>query len=108
METKGIEQMLSQLRSAADVAAGKPGAADATTAAGGVDFAQVLDSALQGVSKAQNGAQEMAQSFSAGDPNVNLQDVMINLQKANLSFQQMVQVRNKLVTAYQDIMNMQV
>jgi len=39
---------------------------------------------------------------------VNLQDVMVNLQKANLSFQQMVQVRNKLVTAYQDIMNMSV
>ena len=81
---------------------------DTVIAAGGVDFAQALDSALKGVSSAQNGAQEMAQSFSAGDPNVNLQDVMINLQKANLSFQQMVQVRNKLVTAYQDIMNMQV
>lgn len=108
METKGIDQMLTQLRAAADVAAGKPTGADAASAAGGVDFAQVLDGALKGVSSAQNGAQEMAQSFSAGDPNVNLQDVMINLQKANLSFQQMVQVRNKLVTAYQDIMNMQV
>jgi flagellar hook-basal body complex protein FliE len=53
-------------------------------------------------------AQEMAKGFSSGDPNVNLQDVMVNLQKANLSFQQMVQVRNKLVTAYQDIMNMSV
>ena len=108
METKGIDQMLSQLRAAADVAAGKPAGAEAATAAGNVDFAQALDSALKGVSSAQNGAQEMAQSFSAGDPNVNLQDVMINLQKANLSFQQMVQVRNKLVNAYQDIMNMQV
>jgi len=108
METKGIEQMLSQLRAVADVASGKLEDADAARAAGGVDFAQALDSALKGVSNAQNGAHEMAQSFSAGDPNVNLQDVMINLQKANLSFQQMVQVRNKLVTAYQDIMNMQV
>jgi len=50
----------------------------------------------------------MAKGFSSGDPNVNLQDVMVNLQKANLSFQQMVQVRNKLVTAYQDMMNMSV
>jgi flagellar hook-basal body complex protein FliE len=108
METKGIEQMLSQLRAAADVASGRPAATDAASAAGGIDFAQALDNALKGVSNAQNGAQDMAQSFSAGDPNVNLQDVMINLQKANLSFQQMVQVRNKLVTAYQDIMNMQV
>lgn len=108
METKGIEQMLSQLRAVADVASGKPAGADAASATGGVDFAQALDSALKAVSSAQNGAREMAQSFSAGDPAVDLQDVMINLQKANLSFQQMVQVRNKLVTAYQDIMNMQV
>jgi flagellar hook-basal body complex protein FliE len=43
-----------------------------------------------------------------GEPNANLQDVMISLQKANISFQTMVQVRNKLVNAYQDIMNMQV
>lgn len=108
METKGIEQMLSQLRAVADVASGKPAGAGAASAAGGADFAQVLDGALKAVSSAQNGAHEMAQSFSAGDPTVNLQDVMINLQKANLSFQQMVQVRNKLVAAYQDIMNMQV
>jgi len=50
----------------------------------------------------------MTQEFAAGSSNVNLQDVMVNLQKANLSFQQMVQVRNKLVSAYHDIMNMQV
>lgn len=108
MQTKGIEQMLSQLRAAADVASGKPASTDGAPAAGGADFAQSLDSALKGVSAAQDGAQEMAKSFSAGDAAVNLQDVMINLQKANLSFQQMVQVRNKLVSAYQDIMNMQV
>lgn len=108
METKGIEQMLSQLRAAADVASGKATGADAAAAAGGIDFAQALDSALKEVSTAQSGAQEMAQAFSSGDSSVNLQDVMINLQKANLSFQQMVQVRNKLVSAYQDIMSMQV
>lgn len=50
-----------------------------------------------------------SQGFSSGDPNVNLRIVVVNLQKANLSFQQMVQVRNKLVvTAYQDMMNMSV
>jgi flagellar hook-basal body complex protein FliE len=50
----------------------------------------------------------MAEDFSAGESDVNLQDVMINLQKASLSFQQMVQVRNRLVSAYHDIMNIQV
>ena len=49
-----------------------------------------------------------AADFASGQGDVNLQDVMINLQKANLSFQQMVQVRNKLVSAYHDIMNIQV
>ena len=50
----------------------------------------------------------MSNEFTAGNPEVKLQDVMVNLEKASLSFQQMVQVRNKLVTAYQDIMNMPV
>ena len=107
METRGIDQMLSELRSVSQAAQGKAvPAADAP--AGGVNFADVLNTALKDVSAAQGEARAMAQNFSAGDPNVNLQDVMVNLQKANLSFQQMVQVRNKLVTAYQDIMNMSV
>ena len=107
METRGIDQMLSELRSVSQLAQGKAvTAADAP--AGGVNFADVLNTALKDVSAAQGEARAMAQNFSAGDPNVNLQDVMVNLQKANLSFQQMVQVRNRLVTAYQDIMNMPV
>ncbi len=106
MDSRGIDQMLSELRATSQVAAGKP--AKAASAAGEADFGQVLQSAIADVSSAQMQAQEMAKGFSSGDPNVNLQDVMVNLQKANLSFQQMVQVRNKLVTAYQDIMNMSV
>lgn len=106
MDTRGIDQMLSELRTTSQVAAGKP--TQAASAAGGTDFGEVLKSAIDQVSSAQMQAQEMAKGFSAGDPNVNLQDVMVNLQKASLSFQQMVQVRNKLVTAYQDMMNMSV
>lgn len=106
MDTRGIDQMLSELRATSQVATGKP--AQSASAAGETDFGQVLQSAIDQVSSAQMQAQEMAKGFSSGDPNVNLQDVMVNLQKANLSFQQMVQVRNKLVTAYQDIMNMSV
>ena len=107
METRGIDQMLSELRSVSQVAQGKA-VSPADAPAGGVNFADVLNNALKDVSAAQGEARAMAQNFSAGDPNVNLQDVMVNLQKASLSFQQMVQVRNKLVNAYQDIMNMSV
>ena len=107
MDTRGIDQMLSDLRSVSQAAQNKPVAAT-EQASGGVNFADVLNNALKDVSAAQTEARGMAQSFSAGDPNVNLQDVMVDLQKASLSFQQMVQVRNRLVTAYQDIMNMPV
>lgn len=105
--------MLVELRSAGAVAAGKPvgqaaGAASGAGDAGGADFAAALKNAIDQVNQAQQSAQQMSQGFAAGDSNVNLQDVMVNLQKANLSFQQMVQVRNKLVTAYHDIMNMPV
>lgn len=106
MDTRGIDQMLNELRSVAQSVGAKP--AQGAQEAGGVDFSQVLQSAMQDVSAAQKEARQMAENFAAGDPNANLQDVMVNLQKANLSFQQMVQVRNRLVTAYQDIMNMPV
>jgi flagellar hook-basal body complex protein FliE len=106
MEMRGIDQMLAELRATAQAAGSKPPGQPKATA--GVDFGQVLQSAIDQVNQAQQSARSMAKEFSAGDPNVNLQDVMINLQKANLSFQQMVQVRNRLVSAYQDIMNMPV
>jgi len=106
MDTRGIEQMISELRSTAQAASGKP--AEANSESGAVDFAQVLQSTLREVSAAQQEARTMSKEFSAGDPDVNLQEVMVNLQKASLSFQQMVQVRNRLVSAYQDIMNMPV
>ncbi len=105
MDTRAIEQMIGQMKAASEVAGGK---SSAGSVAGGADFSVALQNAMAEVSQAQQSAQQMAQDFSAGNSEVNLQDVMVNLQKANLSFQQMVQVRNKLVSAYQDIMNMQV
>jgi flagellar hook-basal body complex protein FliE len=106
IDTRNLEQMLSELRAASAVAQGKPAAAARNVE--GADFSLALKSAIDQVNAAQQSAQQMTQDFASGQSNVNLQDVMINLQKANLSFQQMVQVRNKLVTAYQDVMNMPV
>jgi flagellar hook-basal body complex protein FliE len=106
IDTRNLEQMLSELRAASAVAQGKPAAA--AEGAAGADFGLALKSAIDQVNAAQQSAQQMTQDFASGQSNVNLQDVMINLQKANLSFQQMVQVRNKLVSAYQDVMNMPV
>ncbi|GIZ52687.1 flagellar hook-basal body complex protein FliE [Noviherbaspirillum aridicola] len=73
-----------------------------------VDFAAALKASLDQVSNAQRGADALARRFVAGDDSVSLSDVMINSQKASIAFQATVQVRNKLVSAYHDIMNMQV
>jgi flagellar hook-basal body complex protein FliE len=105
MDTNGIDQLLSQLNAASAQAAGKVAPAAENGAA---DFAGILKSAVEEVNAAQQGAEKLSQAFQTGQSDANIQDVMISLQKANLSFQTMVQVRNKLVTAYQDIMNMQV
>lgn len=106
IDTRNIDAMLSELKAASALAQGKP--AGAAQEAGGPDFSQVLKGALEQVNQAQQSAKTMTEDFASGQNNVNLQDVMVNLQKANLSFQQMVQVRNKLVSAYNDIMNMPV
>lgn len=107
IDTRNLDQMLAELRSASALTSGKP-AQPAGAVGADTDFAVALKSAIDQVSQVQQSAQQMTQEFASGSSNVNLQDVMVNLQKANLSFQQMVQVRNKLVSAYHDIMNMQV
>ncbi|MGB4466891.1 MAG: flagellar hook-basal body complex protein FliE [Azovibrio sp.] len=105
MDTRGVEQMLSVLRSTAAQAGGvKP----AESAAAGVDFAEVLKSSIDQVNNAQKQATQMAENLAAGDSEQNLHEVMVALQTASISFQEMVQVRNRLVSAYQDVMNMQV
>jgi flagellar hook-basal body complex protein FliE len=106
VDSKGIDQLLSQLRAASQLAGGAGGSAQPVAEGG--EFATLLKASLDQVSNAQGEAGRLAQSFEQGAPNVNLEDVIISLQKADVSFQTMVQVRNKLVEAYQQIMNMQV
>ena len=77
-------------------------------AAGGGGFGAALTRALEQVDGAQNEAGAKARSFQLGDPAASLEDTMISMQKANISFQALVQVRNRVVSAYHDIMNMPV
>jgi flagellar hook-basal body complex protein FliE len=104
MNTQGIDQLLQELNRLSARAAGQ----EAAPAEGGADFGETLKAALQQVNSAQQEAQQLTTGFDLNDPNVNLHEVMASLQKASLSFQTMVQVRNRLVNAYQEIMNMQV
>lgn len=72
------------------------------------DFTQALNKALEQVSAKQSEAEDLAQRFQLGDSSVSLEKTMVALQTSNISFQALVQVRNRVVAAYQDIMNMQV
>jgi len=108
-----IQAMMAQLKAAATRPAaevGAPGAAQVGGAgpAAKVNFADALKSSLEQVSDSQLKAGEMGKAFALGDDKVSLSDVMINMQKASIGFQATVQVRNKLVSAYHEIMNMQV
>jgi flagellar hook-basal body complex protein FliE len=105
VNTQGIDQLLQELNSLSARAAGQhePAAAD-----GAPEFGAALKAALEQANDAQQEAIRLQREFDLNAPNVNLHEVMVSLQKASLSFQTMVQVRNRLVSAYQEIMNMQV
>ena len=109
MDTSGIDRMLSQLRTAQALASRKPSVKEAGgPEAEGGGFASALKTSLSEVAKTQNQAEQLQKNFTVGDPNTNLQDVVVAMQKSSIALQQAVQVRNKLVQAYHDVMNMQV
>ena len=75
-------------------------------AAGSGGFADLLKQSIERVNSSQGQAESVARQFQLGQNDVALEDAMIAMQKANISFQAAVQVRNKVVAAYNDIMNM--
>lgn len=70
------------------------------------NFSQLFTQAIDKVNATQQQANAMAKAYETGRENIDITDVMIASQKASVSFQAMVQVRNKLVEAYRDVMNM--
>lgn len=110
IDTSRIDAMVAQLRAAsARMEAGVPNPVSPTS--GGpskINFADALKASLDQVNSVQMSSEQLGQRFALGDDKVSLSDVMISMQKANISFQTTVQVRNKLVSAYHDIMNMQI
>jgi flagellar hook-basal body complex protein FliE len=72
------------------------------------DFSDALKKSLDAVNASQMDADGMSKKFAMGDDTVSLSDLMIAQQKASINFQATLQVRNKLVSAYHDIMSMQV
>jgi flagellar hook-basal body complex protein FliE len=108
IDSSQIQSMIAQLKAAATRPQATVPAVQTEQPATKVDFSDALKGALDSVAESQNKAQALSQRFQMGDDSVNLSDVMISMQKASINFQATVQVRNKLVQAYSDIMNMQV
>ncbi len=79
---------------------------DGASGAGGTDFSNVLKNAVNQVSTVQNDAQSQVNTLMTGGTG-DMSKVMISVEKADVAFQLMMQVRNKIVSAYQDIEKMQ-
>jgi flagellar hook-basal body complex protein FliE len=84
-----------------------PGA-DQATGAEKVGFVDAIGGALDKVNQLQESSANLSKEFQMENPDVGLEETMIAMQKASLGFQAAVQVRNKVVQAYNDIMNMNV
>ncbi|EBB5046767.1 flagellar hook-basal body complex protein FliE [Salmonella enterica subsp. enterica serovar Typhimurium] len=107
---QGIEGVISQLQATAMAARGQDTHSQST-----VSFAGQLHAALDRISDRQAAARVQAEKFTLGEPGIALNDVMadmqkasVSMQKASVSMQMGIQVRNKLVAAYQEVMSMQV
>lgn len=102
MSEMNVNQVLAQMRAMSLEA----GSGKAQETGGGADFAAMLKQSIGAVNDTQQTAGKMTEAFEKGDTNVSLAEVMVASQKASVSFQAMLQVRNKLVEAYKDVMNM--
>ena len=113
----GVDQVLSQIRAMRSLTqpapgVGAPSALTGLKPAQGVepvsDFSSLLKSSVQAVNATQQQAQTAANAWERGDSEVSLTQVMVSLQKADVSFKAMMEVRNKMVDAYQEVMRMSI
>jgi flagellar hook-basal body complex protein FliE len=106
MSSMQISQVLAEMRA---LQARTSGISQAQApAAQPSDFANLMKNSIDGVADMQNQATALANAYQAGDKNVDLTKVMLEVQKASLAFRAMTEVRNKLVDAYTQVMNMSV
>jgi flagellar hook-basal body complex protein FliE len=110
MSSMQIQQVLAEMRALQARAAGTPAeiAAPGTQAIGTPDFASLMKDSVDRIAAMQNQATALASAYETGDKSVDLTKVMLEVQKADLAFRAMTQVRNKLVDAYTQVMNMSV
>jgi flagellar hook-basal body complex protein FliE len=107
MSQMEIDRVLAQIRSLSTQL--RPNASQPAVAqgSGASEFATLLRQGIDQVNQSQQRAAGLADAFARGTPGVELPQVMVQMEKASVSFRALTEVRNRLITAYQDIMNMQ-
>src|SRR5271156_2828934 len=108
MSSMQINQVLAQMRALQARAEGVSVAPQSAVTAQPTDFASLMKGTVDRVATMQNQATALADSYESGDKSVDLTKVMLEVQKAGLAFRAMTEVRNKLVDAYTQVMNMSV
>lgn len=109
MSDMNVQQLLAQMRVMEAQAKMKPaGVSEADMAAQKTDFSNLLKQSIDAVNETSAESRRLAEAFEKGDANVSVAQMMISMEKASVSFQAMTQVRNRLLNAYQEIMNMPV
>ncbi|MES2819747.1 MAG: flagellar hook-basal body complex protein FliE [Pseudomonadota bacterium] len=108
--SQGIEfnRLMLEMRSMQTEAMARQQPVTSVKEPGAPSFSEMLGQAVGKVNETQQASNQLATAFEMGTGGIDLSDVMIASQKASVSFQAMTQVRNKLVQAYQDIMQMPV
>ena len=101
-------QLLAQMRAMQTQAQATPVSPQQINSTNQVDFGDLMKSAVNQVNGLQQTSASLSKGFEMGDPNINLSDVMIASQKSSVAFEATVQVRNKLVEAYQEVMRMSI
>ena len=106
MSNVSIDQILNQMRilSQNNIVPGT----ESVDSSNRPDFGQLLNDSINQVNDLQKEASSMKVAFETGSQDVDLPEVMVAAQKASISFEAMTEVRNKLLNAYQEVMNMQV
>lgn len=104
MSSPEINQVLAQMR----VLQAQAAASAVPQQSNQADFGDLLEQSIKSVNTTQQSASTLRSGFERGEAGVDLVDVMIAAQKSSLAFQAMVEVRNKMVEAYKDVMNMPV
>jgi flagellar hook-basal body complex protein FliE len=107
MSQMEIDRVLAQIRSLSTQMQPNAAPKPAVQGSGASDFAALLRQGIDQVNQSEQTASQLADAYTRGTPGVELPQVMVQMQKASVSLRALTEVRDRLVSAYTDIMNMQ-